>query len=66
MIVPDPLQIPSTIYCGQSNNTINLFDASIFIRPFANYNDQPQFLKSTANQPSKALKMEHASLNLCW
>ena len=53
MIESGPIQIPSAIYCGQSNNTINLFDASIFIRPSASSIDQPHLsLKADGNNAS--------------
>jgi hypothetical protein len=53
MIESGPFQIPSAIYCGQSNNTINLFDASIFIRPSASSIDQPHLsLKADGNNAS--------------
>ena len=53
MIESGPFQIPSAIYCGQSNNTINLFDASIFVRPSATSIDQPHLsLKADGNNAS--------------
>ena len=53
MIESGPFQIPTAVYCGQSMNTINLFDAPIFIRPSATSVDKPYLsLKTDGNNAS--------------